>query len=475
MAQIFSIILVIAMAFSSVGGLTGALEEPVSFETKISVDAEALTAMSTATGAEATEESLQTMKVVGDIVSALTLKGIATKDTAELDLLAGEDVALSIGVKTGEEGATVASSLLGTDVVLVSQELIDQYKQEMMNAAGPQTAGFDTSSLEAVQNLDMEQILKDIEEVSAKLTEAINAKIGETEEGEFVVDELAFTARTPVNMTLEEFTELLLNSAKELAGKESLKPVFEATGKDIEAEIDKALETIRNDENKPEMDLAVYTDADNCTYCACDLKKAPEAEDGQEETIHFGFGDIDNLNRVRVAIDQSKQKADITAVGTKDGETDVKAVISDGTSKTDAAITAKQDAAGNLDMVADIKSATMNGKIVVKSESTDDERKNFTLELYMGDAEKAMITFSGSAGKGGEPVSVFEGEGVNVIPFETLMNSEDQTAASQLQMKLMAGLLKGITVVSKNVPEDTATWISTQVKQMMYPTTTTTK
>ena len=60
MSQIFAIILAIAFAFSSVGGMTAALEEPVSFDAKISVDAEALLAMSGATGAPATEETEQT-------------------------------------------------------------------------------------------------------------------------------------------------------------------------------------------------------------------------------------------------------------------------------------------------------------------------------------------------------------------------------------------------------------------------------
>ena len=75
--------------------------------------------------------------------------------------------------------------------------------------------------------------------------------------------------------------------------------------------------------------------------------------------------------------------------------------------------------------------------------------------------------------KGGEFTSVFEGEDVNVIPFETLMDENDQTASAQLQMKMIAGLLKGITVVTKNVPEDTADWINTQIKQMMSTSTTT--
>ena len=82
-----------------------------------------------------------------------------------------------------------------------------------------------------------------------------------------------------------------------------------------------------------------------------------------------------------------------------------------------------------------------------------------------------MISVKGSAGKGGDVLSVYEGETLNVIPIETLMNDSDGTVASQLQMKLIAGLLKAITTVTKNVPEDTAKWITVQVQQMMNPST----
>jgi hypothetical protein len=82
-----------------------------------------------------------------------------------------------------------------------------------------------------------------------------------------------------------------------------------------------------------------------------------------------------------------------------------------------------------------------------------------------------MISFTGSAGKGGEMVSVFEGEKVTAIPFEQLMDTQDTTAANQVQIQLMAGLMKGITVITKNVSEDTAVWIQTQIGQMMNPKT----
>ena len=475
MSQIFSIILAIAVAFSGMAGLTANVEETVSFEAGISVGADALLAMSGASGAQVTEETQQTMKVVSDILGAMTLKGVATKDAAELDLLAGADTVLSIGVKNGENGTTIASSLLGDDVIFASAELIEQYRQEMTNAMASQGTGVDMGALETMQDVDKEQIAKDVEEIGEKLTQAIEARKGETEAGEFAVDEMTFTGRTPVNMTYEEFFELLLNATKELTARESVKPLVQMSGKDITAEIDKAIEELKNQEDQPEFSLTAYTDADNCTYYVCDIKKAPAAEGAQEETIRAAFGEVDSLCRCRVNMDTNGQKAEIISTGTKEGTLDMKAVIADANNSTDAEITMKQDEAGNLDLVADIKSPTVAGKIVVKSEAAEDGRSNFSLALYMGDAEQAMITLTGSAGKGGEMASVFEGEALNVIPFEKLTDESDQTTASQLQMKLLVGLMKGMTVISKNVPADTAEWINTKIKQMMSPGSTTTE
>ena len=62
---------------------------------------------------------------------------------------------------------------------------------------------------------------------------------------------------------------------------------------------------------------------------------------------------------------------------------------------------------------------------------------------------------------------------MNATPFEKLMDPNEQTTATQFQMKLLAGLLKVITVVTKNVPEDTAAWINEQIKTLMTPQTKT--
>ena len=180
-----------------------------------------------------------------DIVGALTLKGVADKDNAELDMLAGDDVMLSIGVKNAEDGGLIAaSSLLGSQVISVSAETVQALQQQMQASMTEASAG-----MGGLENLDKEQIAKDFAEIVEKAMKAFEEKKGETETGDFTVDDLKFTAKTPVNMTYTEFMELVLNSAKELLAKESLQPVVQAASKDKDliAEIDKEIEKLNRD------------------------------------------------------------------------------------------------------------------------------------------------------------------------------------------------------------------------------------
>ena len=464
MNQIMSIILVIVMAFSSMAGMTAGIEDAVSFSTNISVDTDALLAVAASNGTEVTEEARQAVKVIGDIVSVVTLKGTATKDAAEVALLAGEDVVLSIGVKNDEQGATVASSLLSSDVIFVSAELIQQMQQQMTQSMASSPLGMDMGAL------DKDQLAKDCAEAGEKLTQAIEAKKGETETGEFVVDEMTFTAKTPVNMTYTEFVELFLTCVKELAGKESMKPIMQLyKGDDFTAEIDKAIENVKNqpEEDKPNFELTIYTDDNNGVYYVCSMTKEPQQESAHGEKIYLGYGDVENSIRTFVDFETATQQFALVSEAVKEGAMHLNALFND--SSTNLEVEAEKDEAGRLNATITMNRENDKVKVVVASEPTESEGATFLLAMYYNDADKPLITFTGSAGKGGEMVSAFEGENLTVTPIETLMDPNNTTVAGQMQMKLMAGLLKCITVVTKNVPEDTAAWINAQIKQMMSP------
>ena len=391
MSSIVSILLALALAFTSMGGVTANIEDTVSFDAKISLDVEAIMALSGQTAQEGLteaaqkqiEEQKEIVKVIGDIISSLTLRGVASKDAAEAAILAGDSVALSIGMKKDDSGVTAASSLLSNNVIFISAELIQQMQAEMQKQQA------------ILEKLDKEQIAKDIEEAGKKLTEGIEAKKGETETGEFTVDDMAFVSKTPVNMTYPEFVEFLLTGAKELAAKESLKPLLDATGKDFGAEIDKAIEELKKqpESDYPDVfDLAVYTDADNSTYTVCDMART------DKEEMHIAYGDIEGQSKAKIIRNQGDEKMAITTTGTKDGVFDLTADIQSKTSNGE--IKAGRDEAGNLNMTCNIHDGEQEAKIVVSTEKAEGDRTNIVFALYFGDAEKPLFSFTGSFGKG---------------------------------------------------------------------------
>ena len=478
--SIVSILLAIVLACTSMGGLTANIEDTVSFDAKITLDAEAIMALSgqpAQTGLpgmsqEQSEEQKETLKVVGDIISSMTLRGVASKDAAEAAILAGDSVALSLGMKKDDTGVAAASSLLPNNVIFFSNELIQKMQDEMekqKQQLAVQTTAASSMDPQAIagilEKLDLEQIAKDIEEAGKKLTEGIEAKKGETEAGEFTVDDMTFVSKTPINMTYPEFVEFLLTSAKELTARESLKPLFDAVGKDFGAEIDKAIEELKNhpETDYPEtFELAEYADADNCTYAVSDMARA-----GKEE-MHIAYGDVEGQSKVKFIRNQGEEKMAITAVSGKEGTFDLNAVIESRTGNGE--IIANADGAGNFNMTCSIKSGEQDAQIVVSTEKAEGDRMNIQLALYFGATDKPMFSFSGSFGKGGELVSVFEGEKITATPVEKLMDSESKEA-SLLGTTLIAGVLKTVMVVAKNVPEETGNWITTKIRELMSPQT----
>ena len=498
MSSIISILMAIALAFTSMGGMTADLEGTVSFDANIALDMEAVMALSGLPDAAAqpdaapqvTEEQKETFQAVGELISAMTLRGTAGKDAAEAVLLAGDSVALSVGMKKDDAGVTVATSLLPADVIFISEEMLRRMQEEMeqqnLQVQGlqlpEQTAAEGDGQAAAVQStvtslnpqdiaqilekLDKEQIAKDIEEAYEKLSEGIEAKKGETETGEFNVDDMTFVSRTPVNMTYPEFAEFMLTGMKDLAARESLKPLMDAAGKDIGAEIDKAIEELKNqpEADYPEVfDLAVYADADNCTYSVSDMVRQSEA--GKEE-LHIAYGDIEGQSRMKIIRNQGDDRMTVIATGDKESTFDLTANIESKTSHGE--IKAGMDEQGNLNITCSINDGDQVAKIVFSAEKAEDDRTNFQFEVSFDDTGKPMFSFSGSFGKGGEPVSVFEGEKIKVIPAEKLMDSES-TESAALGIKLLAGIMKTVMVVTKNVPEETGEWINAKIKELMSP------
>ena len=463
MKKMLSLLLVIVMTLSCAGGLAAETEGPVSFDAKVSLNTDVL--VKAIAGDNAVPEDTATaLKAISDILDVLSLKGVVNNNTFEMGLFAGEDAVVTLGVKTAEEGITLVSSMINGIAINVSKEMMEQ----MTTVSAQNASNIDMqAAMEDLKNLDKEQIKKDCDELEETLKKAFEAKKGETETGEFVVDEMTFTGKTPVNMTYTELMELLLTNVKDLLAKESFQPIIKAFGQqmDLNAEIDKALEKLQNqaEDEKPEMKITLYTDADQCEYAVIEMIKTTTATEGtpaKEEKAYVGFGTVDKLEKVHVNALTDKMNMDITATTKEDGSSDVKTVVIAENASSET--TATTDAAGNMDMVSIIKTNDANIKIHMTVAAAEEDRKNFAMDVFYGDEAQALLSITGTAGKGGESFSAFEGDGITVIPVEKLSDTTDTSALTQLQTALMTGIMSCFSTLTKNLPAESAAWLAQQ-------------
>ena len=481
MNSIISILAILAMLVTSMGGLTAKLETPVSVEMSIQADGEALLQMA---GADtATPEAAQTYTLITDVLNVLKLRGVADKNTIELDLLAEDDPLITIGARGDENGGTIASTLLGSKVFFVSQEIINMYKEAILTslkeALGKQGSN-GTDLFEAFKSLDFQKITADLGEIGQKFMASFQEKIGTPEKGEFAVDGFSFTTKVPVNMTYEELMILMLNSTKEFLTKDYAVEFLNKIGvkEDMGAKVDEAIEKVKNtpEEEKIDMTLAAYMNDDGSTYVSVDLKGKTETalgmtkEGGEAATekrdmeMHVGAGQVDGLTRIIITSKSGEETnfifnvtggaenaeitGNITGKGTK---MDVNAVINK--YGMDMVITAE---GGALAM-------PMKYHVSARKEG---EKMVETVELFFNNMEKALLTYNITAGKGGEFLSKFEGEGIETVPVEKL-SGENSTEVQSLQMTMFSSLLQGVNTLKDHLPENSADMLLQMVQSMM--------
>ena len=468
MSSVLTIILAVIMALSPAAGSVVNPDQPFAYEAHLSLNADNIASIVRNTGAPMPEETLQTLGAVEDILNAITFEGTVGLDKVELKLTAGDDTLLTAGVKYDEKGAVIASSLLGSQVVTVTDETIRKMQEEQMNSAAQSMSFADYRSLmDAMRQLDKEQIEKDCVEAGDKLAAAIEQKKGETETGEFTVDGMIFTGKTPVSVTSAEFVELLLNSFKELVQKDSLKPITQNSGKEVAIRIDEMIKNLKEspEEQQPKLELAIYTDANGSAYYVCDMSDPEDSHPISEPTVlHVGFGDVQGKKHIQASLTQDGQEMVLTAIGVPGGKGNLKATI---TSKdSNSMILANTDGAGNTDMVCSITSKETSAIITASSVVKNDGRTGFTMNLYFGNQEKPLLTVTGSYGKGGSPVSVYEGDDITVTSLEDLKNDETGDAITLVKMKLVANAMMSVTTLTQNLPADTTAWIAEQIRKL---------
>ena len=161
----------------------------------------------------------------------------------------------------------------------------------------------------------------------------------------------------------------------------------------------------------------------------------------------------------------------MTFTRAEDGAMDLLAKVNDGKDNADIIVT--KDAAGNAEMKCKIHSTTTDTEVIVlgKAEPMGNDRVQFSVEVFYDNIEKALLTISGTAGKGGDAVSVYDGKGITTVPVEKVADTEDKSTTAQLYISVIANFLKIRSTLVKNLPEDTAAWVNEQFSQMLSPGT----
>ena len=68
--------------------------------------------------------------------------------------------------------------------------------------------------------------------------------------------------------------------------------------------------------------------------------------------------------------------------------------------------------------------------------------------------------------------SVYEGEDITVTPIEDLINDETGKAMTPIKITLAANAMTSLVALTKNLPTDSAMWVTEQIRKMMVPSTT---
>lgn len=453
--SILAFVMALVLAFGCIGGVSAENVNteakktgPVTFDAEFGMDTEQIAAF---TGSAMTEDNKKALKLMGDLFSVLKLHAVVDPEqkAGEIMLKADDDILVSGGLKADAKGITLASSLTGDQVVLISVALIKEFAKQLSSAQAK--GGFNIQELiSAVKGLDREKVGKDLTAVFQEFAGKIQAKIGEPETGEFSVDGMTFTARMPVNITYEEMVDALAGVLKGVLKAESLQPVVQlfAKGEDLGAKLDAKLEEGKKKlaEDRITTSLYVYSDEKGNTYAAIDMSQ----ESGMK--IHYGAGAVDGKTLVNLNMaGKDGEKADFHMTA-DDNAADAQGEFEAQGAKATMTVHGQK---GQSESVVEVTQGEMSVKTVTTVKVADG-KGTYDSAWYLNGNEKAMFFLKLSAAKGGELTLKYEGDGLTVIPVEKLLGRDNQSVMGSLALSVAGNLAEALSKLIRHLPEDSA-------------------
>ena len=261
MKKMLAIVLALFLSLSSCGALAEAYTCTVDFELAL----EEIMALS---GMELDEEDQVAVEMLLPLLNKLDLQATLADEQLQLGIAANGTPIVSVTGGIQGDQIVLVSDLFPSYYLTLSQEFIESALQEVA-AVRPQ---MDPAVVQAME--------KALEEAVEQTAVSLHNYIGDMETGAYVIDGENFTAKIPVNITLEEAGLLVLNLVKNLAADPEIAPLFAQLEMDLNDLDDVIAELQQEAKNNPHpCDLAFYSRPDE------------DGELGEEIAVTFSVSD----------------------------------------------------------------------------------------------------------------------------------------------------------------------------------------
>ena len=240
MKKILALVLALILGLSSVGAVADDYTATLDFD----FPTEQLLSMASIA---MDEETLSMAQIMLPIINQLDLQLVAVDEQIQFNIVAKDTSIASLALGMQGDQFVVVSDLFPSYYLSVSMETVMALMEEAA-AAMPQ------------MDEDMEEALENaLENFSENWATQLHNYAGQLENGNFVVNGESFTAKIPVNITLEELGILGLNLVKDIIADPSLATLgamLELNASDLDVIIAQLQETAKTDPQP--CDLAFY-------------------------------------------------------------------------------------------------------------------------------------------------------------------------------------------------------------------------
>ena len=420
MRKMFSILVALVMALSCTLALA---EESSSFTlpqmtivSETTVDAEVLKEVLPMMGIGADQTAM--VDAIVALVNASGEKLIIADNGIQFDMtLKGEPV-LSLGGALTDEGISIASTLIPSHVIKITKEELQQLLEQLTGSF--QINQGEGTAENAMAGLDLQALAEKLTGYMTEITTAASGAVttGTPESGEFTVNGHSFNMRVPMSVDLKVIAEAATQAAKKALEDETVLSALESLksfGMNIDLdELKKNLEAGIPEEDIPGLDAFTYvnvnekgeTDGVNC------IEAQLTAHGAEDPTAYIVFYQEDSDIMLSMDIPDSKTEIVIHVVVGEDGN-----------------VTARVD-------------VTSAGMYVGVQTITAQNRE--TIELYMFNAEKPLLTEVITVEEGGERTLDLEAGEKTVVSLADLTSGNTASLLEDLTQKGVASLMSGI-------------------------------